>query len=124
MTIQQVSQKYGLTEDTLRYYERVGMIPPVPRTGGGRREYGESDCQWVELAKCMRAAGLPVQKIVEYAQLCREGDHTFPQRLALLKDQREQLLDTRRQLDETLKKLEYKIGRYEEAVQTGALSWD
>ena len=60
VTIKEVSQKYNISSDTLRYYERVGMIPPVTRTAGGIRDYGESDLGWVELALCMRGAGLPV----------------------------------------------------------------
>lgn len=55
MTISEVSRKYDLTQDTLRYYERAGMIPPVHRTTGGLRDYSEEDCSWVELVKCMRA---------------------------------------------------------------------
>ena len=57
MTIKEVSEKYGISQDTLRYYERVGMIPPVTRTAGGIRDYKEKDLAWVELAKCMRSAG-------------------------------------------------------------------
>ena len=53
MTIAEVSEKYGLTADTLRYYERVGLLPPVPRTSGGIRDYGEKDCGWIEFIKCM-----------------------------------------------------------------------
>ena len=57
MTIAEVSKKYDITPETLRYYERVGMIPPVHRTPSGLRDYTEADCGWVELAKCMRSAG-------------------------------------------------------------------
>ena len=54
MTIKEVSERYGLTQDTLRYYERVGMIPPVHRTASGIRDYQPDDLGWIELAKCMR----------------------------------------------------------------------
>ena len=63
MTIKEVSEKYQITQDTLRYYERIGMIPAVPRTSGGIRNYGEADLGWIELALCMRNAGLPVESI-------------------------------------------------------------
>lgn len=56
MTISEVSEKYGLTPDTLRYYERIGLIPPVPRTKSGLRDYDESSCNWIEFIKCMRGA--------------------------------------------------------------------
>ena len=124
MTIKEVSEKYGITQDTLRYYERVGMIPPVTRTAGGIRNFTGEDLKWVELAKCMRSAGLPVEAMIEYVRLFQEGDATIPARLQLLTDQREVLLEQRRQIDDTLKRLAYKIGRYEEAVKTGVLCWD
>ena len=53
MTISEVSEKFGLTPDTLRYYERIGLIPPVPRTRSGLRDYDESSCNWIEFIKCM-----------------------------------------------------------------------
>lgn len=73
MTIAEVSKQYGLSQDTLRYYERVGMIPPVTRTAGGICDYQEEDLGWVELAKCMRSAGLPVESLIEYVKLFRQA---------------------------------------------------
>ena len=101
VTIKEVSQKYNISSDTLRYYERVGMIPPVTRTAGGIRDYSESDLGWVELALCMRGAGLPV-----------------------LKEQMETLLEQKAQIESTIKRLDFKISRYEEAVKTGKLTWE
>lgn len=124
MTIKEVSEKYNITQDTLRYYERVGMIPSVTRTAGGIRDYQDSDLGWVELAICMRSAGLPVEVMIEYVKLYQEGDITIPARLKLLTDQREALLEQRRQLDSTLQRINYKISRYEEAVKTGKLTWE
>lgn len=124
MTIKEVSQRYEISQDTLRYYERVGMIPPVTRTAGGIRNYTEEDLRWVSLAKCMRNAGLPVEAMIEYVRLFKEGDSTISARLQLLTDQREVLLEQRKQIDETLNRLNYKIGRYEEAVRTGVLRWE
>ena len=123
MTIKEVSEKYEISQDTLRYYERVGMIPTVTRTAGGIRNYSEEDLRWVGLAKCMRSAGLLVEAMIEYVRLFQEGDSTIPARLQLLVDQREALLEQRRQIDATLNRLNYKISRYEEAVQTGVLRW-
>lgn len=124
MTIKEVSEKYDVSQDTLRYYERVGMIPPVTRTAGGIRNYQEKDLSWLELALCMRSAGLPVEVMIEYLKLYREGDATIPARLRLLTDQREALLAQKRQIDETLNRLNYKIARYEVAVETGKLTWE
>lgn len=124
MTIQEVCWKMDLTQDTLRYYEKVGMIPPVGRTPGGTRDYGEEDLRWISLAKCLRAAGLPVQAIVEYVYLFRLGDETVSDRLELLKAQKEALLVQRRKMDEAIEKLEYKISRYENGLITGKVEWN
>ena len=95
MTIKEVSEKYHITQDTLRYYERVGMIPKVTRTLSGIRNYQPEDLGWVELALCMRNAGLPVEVMIEYVKLCQQGDDTIPARLQLRLDQRETLLEQR-----------------------------
>lgn len=124
MTIKEVSEKFDISQDTLRYYERVGMIPPVTRTASGIRNYQEKDLGWVELAKCMRSAGLPVEAMIEYVKLTQEGDSTIPARLQLLTEQRETLLEQRAKIDATLERLNYKIGRYEIAVETGVLTWE
>lgn len=97
MTIKEVSEKYGISQDTLRYYERVGMIPPVTRTAGGIRDYKEKDLAWVELAKCMRSAGLPVEAMIEYVRLTQEGDATIPARLQLLKEPKRGFTGTKSQ---------------------------
>ena len=124
MTIKDVCERFDITQDTLRYYERVGMIPAVTRTAGGIRDYQESDLGWVQLAICMRNAGLPVEAMIEYVRLYQEGDTTISARLQLLTDQREVLLDRRKKIDETLDRLNYKIARYEIEVETGKLTWD
>jgi MerR family transcriptional regulator, aldehyde-responsive regulator len=124
VTIKEVSQKYNISSDTLRYYERVGMIPPVTRTAGGIRDYGESDLGWVELALCMRGAGLPVEAMIEYVKLCQQGDSTIEARMLLLKEQMETLLEQKAQIESTIKRLDFKISRYEEAVKTGKLTWE
>ena len=124
MTIKEVSEKFGISQDTLRYYERVGMIPHVKRTAGGIRNYQESDLGWVEMALCMRSAGLPIEAMIEYVRLFQEGDETIPARLQLLLDQREALIEQQAQIDSTLKRLNYKISRYEKAIETGELTWE
>lgn len=123
MTIKEVSEKYNITTDTLRYYEKAGMIPPVTRDANGIRNYTEEDLRWVELAICMRSAGLPVEALAEYVALFQQGDSTIPARLKLLTEQRQTLLDQRNQIDITLSRLDQKIARYEVAIETGVLSW-
>ena len=87
MTIKEVSQKYNISQDTLRYYERVGLIPTVARTSGGIRNYTENDLGWVENAICMRNAGVPIEALIEYVKLYQEGDETFEARRQLLQEQ-------------------------------------
>ncbi|MBO4591267.1 MAG: MerR family transcriptional regulator, partial [Eubacterium sp.] len=84
MTIKEVCEKFDLTPDTLRYYERVGVIPAVTRTKGGIRDFTEEDIAWVENAVCMRSAGVPVEMLIEYVRLYQEGDETFEARRNLL----------------------------------------
>lgn len=124
MTIKEVSKKYGLSQDTLRYYEKIGVIPPVTRTAGGIRNYTEKDISWVENAVCMRNAGLPVEVIAEYCRLFSMGDSTIGARLELLTEQRKKLIEQKEQLEAEISRLDYKIGRYEIAVKTGVLSWE
>lgn len=123
MTIKEVSEKYGISQDTLRYYERVNVIPAVTRTSGGIRDYQEEDLKWVELAVCMRNAGLPIESLIEYQRLFQAGDSTIPARLDLLKDQMDVLQKQKAQIEETMARLSYKISRYEEAMRTGILTW-
>lgn len=124
MTIREVSEKYEISQDTLRYYERVGMIPPVTRTESGIRDYQEKDLGWVELAMCMRSAGLTVDAMIQYVRLSQTGDSTFARRCTLLQEQREHLLKQRARIDAALERLNYKISRYEAAVKSGKLSWE
>ena len=124
MTIREVSEKYGISQDTLRYYERIGMIPEVTRTASGIRNYQPEDLGWVELAICMRGAGLPVEALIEYVKLCQKGDATIPARLQLLQEQKVHLKEQKQQLEAAMDKLDDKISRYEEAVKTGKLIWE
>ena len=113
MTISEIAKKYDLTPDTLRYYERIGLIPPVPRNASGLRDYDEESCNWVEFIKCMRGAGLPIEVLIDYVQLFRKGDSTVPARKEILMKQREILRAKIEELQKTLARLDYKIELYE-----------
>lgn len=116
MTIAEVSKKYKLSPDTLRYYERVGLIPTVNRNKSGIRDYTEEDCNWVEFIKCMRSAGLPIEVLIEYVGLFQQGDETIEARKELLIEQRKQLIEKMEEMKKTMERLNYKIERYEQAV--------
>ena len=112
MTLAEVSKKYNLTADTLRYYERIGLLPPVPRTQGGFRDYDEESCRWIELMKCMRSAGVQIDALIEYVRLFRQGDATAAQRKALLEQQRVQLTVRMEEMQRSLDRLNDKIDMY------------
>ena len=109
MKIAEVSERYGLSTDTLRYYERIGLLPPVNRTDSGIRDYSELDEKRIDFIKCMRTAGLPVEVLVEYFALVQQGDETIEARKVILEQQRTQLVGKMAKLQETLDLLDYKI---------------
>ncbi len=116
MTIAEVSEKFDLSQDTLRYYERIGLIPRVNRNKSGVRNYTEEDCKWVEFIKCMRNAGLPIEVLIEYVGLFQQGDETIEARKELLIEQRKQLMTRIEDMKKTLERLDYKIARYEQTI--------
>ena len=116
MTISEVSRKYDISADTLRYYERIGLIPPVPRRAGGVRDYDEASCRWIELRKCMRRAGVQIEALIEYVALVRQGDETAPARKAILIEQRAQLIERMQDMQRSLERLNEKIENYEDLL--------
>ena len=116
MKIAEVSEQYGISTDTLRYYERIGLIQPVNRTESGIRDYNELDLRRVEFIKCMRSAGLPVEVLIEYVGLVQQGDKTIKARKEILKEQRELLAARMKEMQKTLDILDHKIEVYENAV--------
>lgn len=114
MTISDVSKRYNLSQDTLRYYERIGLLPGVQRGKSGNRDYTEQDLKWVEFVKCMRGAGISVEALIEYVALFQQGEHTLQARKELLVAQRDALAERIAELQGTLNRLDSKIARYEE----------
>lgn len=118
MKIAEVSERYSLSTDTLRYYERIGLLPPVNRAESGIRDYSELDVRRVEFIKCMRSAGLPIEVLTEYISLVQQGDDTIPARKAILQEQRALLAARMAEMQKTLDVLDRKIAIYENAVLT------
>ncbi|MNZ84372.1 HTH-type transcriptional regulator AdhR [compost metagenome] len=117
MTIAEVSEKFGVSQDTLRYYERIGLIPRVNRNKSGFRNYTEEDCKWVDFVICMRqSAGLPVEVLIEYVGLYQQGEETFEARKELLIEQRNQLGARIEEMTKTFDRLNDKITRYEQTI--------
>ncbi|NOU99624.1 MerR family transcriptional regulator [Paenibacillus planticolens] len=116
MLIAEVSEKFDLSHDTLRYYERIGLIPRVNRNKSGIRDYTEEDCRWVEFIKCMRGVGLPIEILIEYVGLFQQGDGTMEARKELLNEQRKQLIIRMEDMKKVLERLDDKIVRYEQTI--------
>ena len=118
MTIAEVSKKYNLTQDTIRYYEKIGLLPQIPRSKNGIRNFDEQSCRWIEFIKCMRDAGMEIEILIKYVSLFREGKDTVSERKELLKEQKEKLLIKQKKINDTLERLNYKIKLYDE-IESG-----
>lgn len=115
MTIKEVSEKFDISADTLRYYERIGLIPPVPRNKSKIRDYDESSIRWIELMKCMRKSGVQIDALIEYVALFHKGDETIDARKAILIEQRDKLVERIEDMQVSLDRLNYKIDNYEKS---------
>ncbi|MEW2132659.1 MerR family transcriptional regulator [Streptomyces sp. NPDC005435] len=111
-TISEVVAFTGLTAHTLRWYERIGLMPHVDRSHTGQRRYRNRDLDWLDLVTKLRLTGMPVAGMVRYAELVREGEDTYPQRKALLEDTRRDVLARIAELHDTLAVLDFKISVY------------
>lgn len=112
MKIAKVSEQFDISSDTLRYYERIGLLPPVNRNDSGIRDFTELDLKRVEFVKCMRRAGLPIEVLIEYYGLVEQGDETIEARKEILKEQRAQIVSRMEEMQKTLDLLDHKIGIY------------
>ena len=116
MTIAEVSKKYNITPDTIRYYEKIGLIPHVPRNKSGIRDFDENLCNWIEFIKCMRSAGLSIDVLTQYISLFKQGNKTAKARKELLVEQRKKLLEKQEDINRTIKRLDYKIELYNDII--------
>ena len=122
MNIAEVSKKFGLTADTLRYYERIGLLPAVARNKSGNRDYSSIDCERIEFIKCMREAGLSIEVLTRYMHLFLEGDSTLKEREELLIAERDRLESRLQHMQETLSRLNHKIELTNRA-HSAAITW-
>ncbi|MBF0776135.1 MerR family transcriptional regulator [Streptococcus azizii] len=117
MNIKKVSDLLGLSSDTIRYYERVGLIPPVHRNHAGNRDFGERDVAALELVRCFRSAGVSVESLIDYISLCQDGDNQhLEERRAILIVEREKLQKKIDELSAAISRLDYKIDNYEKIM--------
>ncbi|MCA2185052.1 MerR family transcriptional regulator [Nonomuraea cavernae] len=82
----EVVEETGFTLDTLRYYEKIGLLEPVGRNAAGQRRFSEEDVGWLGTIRCLRDTGMPIAEMLRFAELTRAGDHTIPDRIKLLEE--------------------------------------
>lgn len=114
MTIKQAAEITGISIDNLRYYERIGLIPEVPRTESGIRDYDEISLSWIDFAMRFKKAGMPLEAIREYIQLALQGEVTKPARKEILLEVKEKLEHQLLDIQESLDVINYKLDTYEE----------
>ena len=120
LTIQQAVETTGLSEHTLRYYERIGLIHPIDRNESGHRRYSTDDIGWIDFLTKLRATGMSIQQMQRYAQLQRQGDVTLPERIEMLKAHRRQVEAQVAELCEHLELISFKIEVYSEHLETSS----
>ncbi|MCI3930437.1 MerR family transcriptional regulator [Streptomyces sp. AN091965] len=121
-TISEVAAETGLSAHTLRWYERIGLMPHIDRSHTGQRRYRDRDLRWLTFLGKLRATGMPVADMVRYAELVRAGDHTFAERQDLLEQTRRDVRARIEELQDTLAVLDHKIGSYAVARSEAAVS--
>ena len=117
MKVSEVSKKYDISADTLRYYEKIGLIKNVPRNKSGIRDYDENALKRIEFIKCMRSAGVEIEILIKYMNLLEQGKKTVLERNNLLSEQKNKLLEKQKSISSTLDRLDYKISLYDEIIE-------
>ncbi len=117
MKIGTLARRSGLSAHTLRYYERIGLLPYADGDGSGQRDYDASILNWIEFLGRLKAANMPIREMLRYAELVEGGDRTFSQRREMLENQRERVKERLAELDACLRVLDRKIAFYSEAEE-------
>ncbi|MCR6712272.1 MAG: MerR family transcriptional regulator [Demequina sp.] len=120
ISIDEAAQRMGVSKDTLRYYEREGLLPPIAKAANGHRRYTEDDLGWVKFLQLLRGTGMPIREMKSFVALTWAGDHTIAERVEVLSRYRTALLERMAADREHLKFLDYKIDVYSDllAAQT------
>lgn len=108
----EMAETCDVTVDTLRYYEREGLLDVIERTDGGQRRYTSHDVAWVQLLRCLRVTALPIREMRRFAELMRIGDAAIPQRVALLEEHRVTVVEQMDELQAALTRIDEKLSHY------------
>lgn len=113
MTIEEISQEIGLSADTLRYYEKIGLLPNVPRDNSGKRNYDENFINWIKFIQTLKNSGMSLNDIIEYINLAKCGNNTYQERKNLLIKSKQILLEKMSNLQSMIEKANYQINNYD-----------
>ncbi|MGC9665157.1 MerR family transcriptional regulator [Planosporangium sp. 12N6] len=117
----EVAGKTGFSLDTLRYYERIGLLDGIARTPGGQRVFTDDDVAWLGILRCLRDTGMPIAAMLRYAELARGGDETVAERVALLEEHDRQIEQKIADLRAEQRRIREKIDWYRSVQQETAL---
>lgn len=113
LNIKEVSDVTGLSADTIRYYERIGLVPKIARKSSGVRDFSENDVAILEFIRCFKSAGMSIERLIEYMGLVQAGDNTVEARINLLKEEQEELRSRLVEIQKAIDRLDYKIENYQ-----------
>lgn len=113
-TVKDVTKKTGLSEHTIRYYDREGLFPNLKRSPKGNRLFSDTDLEWIELVCCLKDSGMSIQDVKQFMLLCQEGESTLEQRKTLLLNHKKNILNQMKVLEKGLSTVDYKIDHYKE----------
>ena len=116
-TIREVAHETGLSVHTLRYYERIGLIPPIRRAESGHRQYRDEDVAWFGFLQKLRVTGMPIRKVREYVALQQRGDETLLERFKLLEAHRDALAERIQELSRMYEYIDAKVAHYAKVVE-------
>ena len=116
-SVTEAAKQLNISAHTLRYYDDLGLFPFLQKNNAGKRLFSEADLKWAKLIECLRGAGLSIKEVQQYVALCNEGNSTIPERLDMLKPQRENLIKKIKEEKKQLKLLEFKIDYYEKHIK-------
>lgn len=116
-TIQDVSKKTGLSAHTLRYYEKEGLITGVERSQGGFRQYTDEDLEELGLICCLKNTGMSLQEIAQFVELTHQGEHTLKERVELLREHRENVIQRMAEMQKYLDKVTWKLNFFSEKLR-------
>lgn len=121
-TVGEAAKILNVAPSAIRYYDREGLLPFVERTDSGIRRFQERDFEWLRVIGCLKSSGMHIKNIKRFIDMAVKGDETIPERLKMMKEQRNAIMEQLEELQKTLDILDYKCWYYETAEKAGTTS--